>query len=342
MKNKFYEFYQDKYHLEKIDLNISNDKILFLIFDDNSYYYLKNNKFITTNEDIYILDFIKNLNLTYKLEICNYYPICFCQETLVLGVRSSIVSKSLLKRIKYNQINKTYKKLIDYHRSNAEILYMSSNIVKEISMSQKYIKRYKFHEKIIKKYILTEKKRKKKELKELLFKIIPNNKKSIIDVSCGDNSDVFSIAKKKKYHTIVGNDICINYLYTQKDKDIFYTNDDVELNNIKENAYDVAFCKNTLHHMNNLTNINNILNFLKKIAKQIIIIEILNPKDYKGLPKFLNKYLYTKFLKDVGSCYLNETQLRMIINNNFTNHFIQYEKFHNILGVYMVVKIKRK
>ena len=38
------------------------------------------------------------------------------------------------------------------------------------------------------------------------------NKKTIIDVSCGSNSDVFKIAKQKNYELIVGNDICLNYL----------------------------------------------------------------------------------------------------------------------------------
>ncbi len=92
MKNKFYKFYQDKYNLDKLALNVSNDKILFLIFDDYNYYYLKNNKFISTNDDIYILDLIKKFNSEYKLEICNYYPICFCFDTLVLGLRTGTVA----------------------------------------------------------------------------------------------------------------------------------------------------------------------------------------------------------------------------------------------------------
>ena len=78
-------------------------------------------------------------------------------------------------------------------------------------MSQKYINRYKFHVNVIKKYIFTEKQRRKKEFREILYNLLPQ-KKSIIDVSCGDNSDIFLIAKQKKYDVIVGNDICLNYL----------------------------------------------------------------------------------------------------------------------------------
>ena len=59
-------------------------------------------------------------------------------------------------------------------------------------------------------------------------------------------------------------------------------------------------------------------------------------------PKFLNTYLYTKFLKDVGRCYLNEIQLKNIINNKFKNCKIEYHKFVNVLGEYMIAKIVKE
>lgn len=331
MKIDVYKFYKEKYNLEQLNLKVSNKKIMFLIYDSN-FNYMLNDNIIFENKVFDILEKIKELNNKYKLEITNFYPVCFCLNTLVIALKTNVII--------LNKSNK-YQDLIIYHQKNYSTLFVSSNIKQEINMSLKYINRYKFHEKFLKKYILTEKRRKKLEFKELLYDIIPN-KKSIIDVSCGDNSDMFLIAKKKKYQTIVGNDICLNYLYLNKHDYVIYTNDDVELNNVKEDSYDVSFCKNTLHHMNNITNINNILEFLDKISKKIIIIEILNPKDYKGLPKILNKYLYTKFLKDVGSCYLNEKQFINIINNKFKKHHIEYTTFTNILGTYKIAIISRK
>lgn len=331
MKIDVYKFYKEKYNLEQLNLKVSNKKIMFLIYDSKFNYMLDDN-IIFENKIFDILEKIKELNNKYKLEITNFYPVCFCLNTLVIALKTNVII--------LNKSNK-YQDLIIYHQKNYSTLFVSSNIKQEINMSLKYINRYKFHEKFLKKYILTEKRRKKLEFKELLYDIIPN-KKSIIDVSCGDNSDMFLIAKKKKYQTIVGNDICLNYLYLNKQDYVIYTNDDVELNNVKEDSYDVSFCKNTLHHMNNITNINNILEFLDKISKKIIIIEILNPKDYKGLPKILNKYLYTKFLKDVGSCYLNEKQFINIINNKFKKHHIEYTTFTNILGTYKIAIISRK
>lgn len=332
MKIDVYKFYKEKYNLEKLDIKISNKKIMFLIYD-NKFNYLLDNNIIFEDEKFDMLEKIKELNNKYKLEITNFYPVCFCLNTLVIALKTNILI--------LNGESEKYQKLIQYHKENYSTLFVSSNIKQEIDMSLKYINRYKFHEKVLKKYILTEKRRRKKEFKELLYDILPY-KESIIDVSCGDNSDIFLIAKKKKYKTIVGNDICLNYLNLNKQNNVIYTNDDVELNNVKQDSYDVSFCKNTLHHMNNITNINNMLDFLDKISKKIIIIEILNPKDYKGLPKILNKYLYTKFLKDVGNCYLNENQFINIINNKFKKHHIEYNTFTNILGTYKIAIITRK
>lgn len=340
MKNNFYNFYVDKYDLEQLEYEVSNKKILFLIYNDQCCYYLNNNKFLETDENIEILEKISNFNKLYKLDIINFYPVCLCKKTLVIALRTNNVNNSNLEIAKQDNINEKYQKLITYHINNAT-LFVSSSINKEITMAQKYIRRYKFHEKFIKKYILTENKRKKKEFKELLSHLIPD-KKSIIDVSCGDNSDMFKIAKTKKYETIVGNDICLNYLKTQNQNYVIYTNDDVEANKIKDNSYDVSYCKNTLHHMSSVTNINNILKFLDRISNEIVIVEILDPKQTKGLPKFLNKFLYTKFLKDVGNSYLNEEQFKNIINSNFQKDEIDYNSFTNVLGTYMIAKITKK
>ena len=147
---------------------------------------------------------------------------------------------------------------------------------------------------------------------------------------------------KKNYDVIVGNDICLNYLGGRENKDIIYTNDDAVSNQVKENAYDDVYCKNTLHHMNDISGIKNILAHLNKISNdEILIIEICNPKESGGLPRFLNKWLYVKFLKDVGDCFLNESQFRNLIENQFSNHEIEYSTFTNILGKYMIAKIRK-
>ncbi len=340
MKNKLLKFYGEKYDLKKFEDNVSTLDIAFLIYDCDNNYYFNKDDLLGEKKPNQILKIIHDYNKKYKLKITNFYPVCFCDKTLVIAFKTDNINSNLNK-YKSNQALCKYKFLIEYHQNNFETMFVSTTIKNEIKASQKNKKRYFIHEKIIKKYIFTSKKRKKDEFKSLLNNLIPN-KSSIIDVSCGDNSDIFSLALKKKYKVIVGNDICINYLNTQENYEVIYTNDDIEQNLIKEGSYDVSFCKNTLHHMSNLSNINNMLQFLNRISNEIIIVEISNPLEQGGLPKFLNKYLYTWFLKDLGRFFLNNAQFKNIIEKNFTNHKIDYYEFSNILGTYMIAKIVKE
>lgn len=342
MKNNINDFYKNFYNLKKFKDKISNKNIAFLIYDDKYYYYLKNNDLLDIDYSINILDMIKLLNKEFNLAIINYYPVCFCEKTLIIALRTLSNNQSCLNKVSFKKVPNKYKKIIDYHKINFEKSYLSKNVNNEIQMSQRYINRYKFHEKFIKKYILTDKIRKKNEFKNVLNDIIPNYN-SIMDVSCGDNFDVLQIAKSKKYNIIVGNDVCINYLNNKILNGVIYTNDNVQLNNIKDEAYDVTFCRNTLHHMDNISKIKDILKFLDQItSKEIIIVEICNPKEKGGLSKFFNKWLYVKYLKDVGDCFLNENQFKNIIKSTFKNYSINFDTFNNVLGTYMIAVVKKE
>lgn len=340
MKYSIYDFYKEFYDIKKLNITISEQKILFLIYDDKYYYYLNQSKFLDFEDQPNILNLIDHISKKYKIDVINYYPVCFCQETLVMALR--IINKfNLLERVKISNIPKKYKMVVDYHKKNFEVSYLSSSISKEIRMSKKYSKRYKFHENYIKKYLLTSKKRKKTEFKELLSNMTANNK-SIIDVSCGNNRDILDIAKINKFDLIVENDICIEFLGDEKNE-AYYTNDDIIFNQMKINSFDIAYCKNTLHHMNNINNIYNILNFLDRIAKkEILIVEICDPRESKGIPRFLNKWLYRIFLKDIGDCFLNESQFKNIIDTKYSECDIEYAKFTNILGTYLIAKIRKE
>lgn len=343
MKNNLYEFYSNHYDLKVFDEAIFEKKFAFLIYDEKGNYYFNKNEIIQKDTVSSILNLLKEFKIEYGIDVINYYPVCFYKQTLVIAFKIKSVN-CILNKISYINLDNKYIELIKYNIKEYGNLFLSKNVLNEINMSQKNIRRYIIHEKIIKKYLLTEKKRRKKEFKNLINDLIPKAQ-SIIDISCGDNSDIFDICKKKHFDTIVGNDICVNYLKSINDDDVIFTNENVELNRFKASSFDVSYCKNTLHHMNNLTNINNMISFLKKISDNIIIIEIENPNINGGLPKFLNRYLYGWFLKDVGKCYLNYTQFQNIIEDNFDdkkNYEIKYSKFKNILGDYMIAKVSRR
>ena len=75
----------------------------------------------------------------------------------------------------------------------------------------------------------------------------------------------------------------------------------------------------------------------------ILHIEIENPKVTGGLPKILNKYLYTKYLKDAGKEFLNFEIFKEIIDQNFNDKSnVSYLTFENILGKHMIAVIEKR
>ena len=91
MKINVYKFYKDKYNLENLNLKISNKKIMFLIYDDE-FKYLLNDNIIFENEKFDMLEKINELNNKYKLEITNFYPVCFCSNTLIIALKTNILT----------------------------------------------------------------------------------------------------------------------------------------------------------------------------------------------------------------------------------------------------------
>ena len=218
MKINIYNFYKEKYNLKTLNINISKNKIIFLIYDDK-YYYLKDNEFISTKENFEILDKINFLNCKYKLDITNFYPVCFCNKSLVIALKTNSCNANLEKYNKEN-FNKEYQELINYHQLNFLTLFVSSNVKKEISMGRKYINRYKFHEKVLKKFIFTEKKRHKKEFLEILYNRSMHITKLTAVALIKNNNDMFHIHfmprilfyKSSQFLNCSNDNVCIRIL----------------------------------------------------------------------------------------------------------------------------------
>ena len=87
MKYSIYDFYKEFYDIKKLNITISEQKILFLIYDDEYYYYLNQSKFLDFEDHPNILNLIDHISKKYKIDVINYYPVCFCQETLVMALR---------------------------------------------------------------------------------------------------------------------------------------------------------------------------------------------------------------------------------------------------------------
>ena len=177
----------------------------------------------------------------------------------------------------------------------------------------------------------------------LLNKFILDTDNKIVDVSCGDNKDIFKLSDGKKF--IVGNDInCYLVRNAQSiNKDVLFTNDNLLKLKYKDDLFDIAYCKNTLHHLDGEKELKGALQNLKRIAHKIIVVEIEDPKVTGGFPKFLNKYLYIKYLKDAGKKFLNFKVFKKSIDSVYNDECnISYLTFENVLGKYMIAIIEKR
>ena len=336
------ETYQKIYNLKNLGIDaIKDNTITFILLDNkNNYYTLTDDNFITYSVEIplNIINLIKNIEKIYKLKIENYYPICLNNNNSIIFACKISKPSECIKE--FNKNNTKLKKVIDICEKKSE--YYSDFYSDEILLVEKYKKRYSFYNKHIKKKILTEKRRGKKEYLTLLNKLITNYT-SIIDVSCGDNDDIFKIADSTKL--VVGNDINLYQLKHNEEKynHVIFTNDNVLDLSFSKNIFDISYCKNTLHHMNNKEELNQLFDNLYNVSNKMIIVEIIDPRTTGCLSKFLNTFLYNMYLKDSGKNYLTFNEFKRTIDKKFKNNCdINYLSFENILGKYMIAVIEKR
>lgn len=237
------------------------------------------------------------------------------------------------------------KKILElYKKRFSNILLYNSNEFqdKEIEVNRKYHLRYKFHNDIVKKYILTSKLKRKKELIQIMSDKTKNCSK-FLDVSCGDNSLLFSLNYDDKFEFIVANDISWSQIeLIPKMKDVYFTNHNAITFPFKDNAFDFVYCSNTLHHMPNEICLHNLLESLLRVGKKVVIYEIEDPKITVDFPYFLNKYWYRGFLKDAGEEYLSSDKFKTVIMDNLMGKAqIEFSNFKNVQGNYMIAEITK-
>ena len=337
------EIYKKMYNLKTLEMGkICENTISFIFFDEDLNYYLsKNNNLITykIKNETNVIDIIKKIEKQFELIIYNCYPLCFIKNnSIIFACKIKTISKNLKL---YNQQNPDINKLIKIN--NKKSSFYSNIYDDEYVLLEKYKKRYLFYQNVIKKYFLTDKKRKKAEYMNLLRELIGNKANKIIDVSCGDNDDLFVTFNDREI--VVGNDINLYHLKMNNNihKDSIFTNDNILDFSFSENFFDVSYCKNTLHHLKNLDEYNVALKNMLKISKKCIVVEIENPQITGGFPKFLNKYLYIKFLKDAGKKFISSDEFKKVITDNFNDKYdIKFSTFENILGRNMIAIIEKR
>lgn len=215
----------------------------------------------------------------------------------------------------------------------------------EIETNQKYQNRYAVHNQFVKRFLLTAKRKKKERLIQMMREKMGKPIR-LLDVSCGDNSLLFSYVQEviDRDGIIVANDISYSQieLIPPKDGVIFTQHNAISLP-FRENAFDIVYCSNTLHHIPNEHALQSLLDSMISVGKKVIIYEIENPEITGGFPKFLNQYYYRGFLKDVGEKYLSEGQFVQLIEEKLRQKAtIQFSSFRNIQGNYLIAEITKK
>lgn len=164
--------------------------------------------------------------------------------------------------------------------------------------------------------------------------------KSVIDVSSGDDDLIAHIAAR--YNSICcSNDISWKSLgrvqkRSRNISNIFFTNQDVTNLSFKR-KFDVAICKNTLHHMHSQKEKYNLLKSLSNISKKIIVIDINDPLNSGFWARFWHKYYL--FLGDQGDSFITEKEFKDIINNFFRDSKKHFSTIITPKGKYLATVI---
>lgn len=151
-----------------------------------------------------------------------------------------------------------------------------------------------------------------RKIKRVIFSLINGSPKTILDASCGESSMINELYDKYKPEICVGNDISWKAISLMKNRNpaIFFTNHNV-LNLPYKIKFDLVIFKNTLHHIEK-KNQKKVVDNLKRIAKQLIVVDVEDPQNSTLRSKLWNDY-YVYLLGDQGDSFLNFDEFKRLV-----------------------------
>lgn len=315
---------------------------------------------IRSNLDETIEDAVfRVINAILKVEVCNLRPVSYNLNRFIYEHDSKIViqhrglsfmaqacskipeeviGKFLEKEEEIQNVTRWASR--DVYKGAKEFLLNYSSIPpdKEISTARKYKKRYDFHRKFVSRLF---KKFSSAKVNKKITELIDPECKIILDTACGDDKLIFDIAPRADL--CVGNDISwetVSYLIKNNTApNIVFTNHNITELPFAEKYFDVAICKNTLHHLRNAGELEMLFDSLKKVAKKIILVDIEDPKNSMISSKIWN-YYYKKFLGDLGGAFFNKKQFEDVVKWYFHENEKSFDYVQTIKGKYMFAGIK--
>jgi len=181
-----------------------------------------------------------------------------------------------------------------------------------------------------------------RKIKREIFALIDGRPKTILDASCGESSMINELYDKYKPEICIGNDISWKAITLMKNKNpaIFFTNHNV-LNLPYKLKFDLVIFKNTLHHIEKESQ-KEVLDNLKRITKQLIIVDVEDPQHSTLRSKLWNDY-YVYLLDDQGDSFLNFDEFKRLINSEekgVSGSVVKIGIISTIKGKYFYASIK--
>jgi len=275
------------------------------------------------------------------------------EEKYLTGLAGEYVSRGAFikdfpsKAIPHPPSQETY---LAFHRWFAKKKYVTyiNELEKQHEVSNRYRAHQKYTNPILKRlsYIFGE-----YPIPEAKREIVNSvgDKNSCIDVACGDDQGIFDLL----YHVklVVANDISVDQLYDMerqyyerlsefpKSNSLLFTYHDCLDLPFKDKAFDVAICRNLLHHMIKADDLRLLLDNLKRVAQKIIIVEIQDPEKEGFCGRLRHKLIYMKYLKDEGKHFYDKKAFENVLVKKFGANNISFKYFSTIRGVYMMAVV---
>lgn len=194
----------------------------------------------------------------------------------------------------------------------------------EVAVNQQYQHRYKFHGSVVKPlFRMLGRVGFPHTLQDLNARIddliTANQTTSLLDVACGENPGHVELAASGRLSTVVCNDISWSQVQLIRDgirgsavqgrlgrteSLLMFTNHDARRLPFADGVFDVAVCKNVLHHMPDQSSAQSLIDEMRRVARRSIIVEVLDPQ-YESLWGRVRHRYYMDFLKDGGLHFLS-------------------------------------
>jgi ubiquinone/menaquinone biosynthesis C-methylase UbiE len=172
---------------------------------------------------------------------------------------------------------------------------------------------------------------------------------SCIDIACGDDRGVFHLAHKVPL--VVANDIAVDQIVAlereyyrgrsthPKSHSLFFTNHDCLDLPFRENAFDIALCRNLLHHMQAARDLTALLGNMRRVARRMLVVEVEDPSDGSIWAQLRHKY-YLDWLKDGGRHFYKRSDFEHVIaQHSQPGDIVRYEYLPTIRGTYMIAEV---